>query len=1032
MESLDEPLFVSAPFFMIRTPLFSIQEFFKLFDKKLKLSLSLFTESQLPLVREAIAVASSSLYKAMIDKKENDQTHASLLKYFSRMTTRSTPFGLFSFVSMGSWGQSTSVEFDLTKIQKRVRPDMEWLFAVIDQLSSNPQLHPFLLVKRNPLIFESIGRTCLNYYRKKKGEEEAKTVSVRSSFLTREIFEGTVAPISFRDLLEKIMHRYPTLASDKVQGVIEQLLQQQYLTLTLQPSLLTESPFDDLLAKLSNTPAATESLQDVSEKIKKYNNTQLGEGEEALLSLKHAMENGIEIQNLIQVDTAYNQKGLTLSNAIAKELGLAAEVLWRIANDSSEYSLRTYHEKFLEKYGIYRVIPLMELLHEEGGLGVPEHYLKSSSEQTPTYRKESKWKKWLKHQWFQSINEGCKEIELTEAILNQMLEKADKNKAFPSFDLFCEIFANSSAKIDEGDFLLLVFSNSSQGGAAFGRFLDLFGEATKESLRSFLQEEESLEKESLFAQSSYLSYIPRNANVAIHPNLRGHSIDIGGSGDFSLEDIYVGVTPDRFYLTLKDQRQELIITTGSMLTNSVAPFPLRFICELSIERYKPIAPFSWMPLDDLPFFPRVRLKKTILSPAKWKVDLFQLGLTAKDPLPAVEKKFNAWAEQWKMPRYIFIGDGDQKILMDREHPAHIQEIINQIKKDKTVVFIEKIGQIEGEWVQSQRGKHLSEFVVPFIKNSKYAYVPHRFADTKQEAIASSDRWRLPGSEWLFAKCYLGAEHENRFLIDHFHNFTSYLLEKKIITDCFFVRYTDSKSHLRLRFRGDKERIISELLPSFHDWTHSLLQERCINEMTLSMYEREVERYGGETLIESAESLFCADSITSISLVNAILSKKTMLSEEVVGALSLIDFLQGLGLNLQQQIEFYSSLKLDKKELTGFREHKSSLTSLGGAILQNALMDHSQDGVALCEAFQRREIALHAFASQMQQSQSQKKLTVSPQMIKDSLIHMHCNRLLGRDPKKETKARLYAYNTLIAINEKLRRTGVVYTRIKNIL
>ena len=70
-----------------------------------------------PLIREALAIASPTLYQALINHKEDKQIHSSLLKYFSRMTSRSTPYGLFSFVSLGSFGQSDGISFDLTKIR---------------------------------------------------------------------------------------------------------------------------------------------------------------------------------------------------------------------------------------------------------------------------------------------------------------------------------------------------------------------------------------------------------------------------------------------------------------------------------------------------------------------------------------------------------------------------------------------------------------------------------------------------------------------------------------------------------------------------------------------------------------------------------------------------------------------------------------------------------------------------------------------------------------------------------------------------
>lgn len=1024
MKSKDEtePLFLPASFFMVRAPLLPIEEYFSFFqNKELKPSLSEFNHEQIPILREAIAVASPELYKAITSNKETEQILSSLVKYFSRMTTRATPFGLFSFVSLGTWSSATAGTFDLTQVKKRIRPDMEWLFTIIDQLCGDPDLIPHLQLQRNPLIYESGARVCLNYYRKKTRDEKTETVSIRSSFLTRAIFEMTEKPIVFRVLLEQLVQNHPALDKMKLKAMIDQMVKQQFLCFNLHPSLLTESPFDDLLTKLSSIPFQAPLLQEVREKIHSYNKTPIGSGEDSLLDLQNSMEKSAKVPNLIQVDAAYTPEGITLSDGIKKELTEASELLWRLSHSYSfESPLRSYQEKFQEKYGIYRTVPLLDLLHEEVGLGPPDIYQKNSTESPPKEHKASKWKNWLKQEWIQCLRDKRTEIRLTDAILEKTLEKPDHKKAPLSFDLYFELYANSPSEIDKGDYLIVAFNNSWQGGATFGRFLDILGDSTKKALHAFLLEEESIEKESLFAQASYSSFISRNANVAIQPNLRRYSIDTAGSGNIALNDIYVGVTADRFYLTLRDSKQELIVTSANMLNPMTAPIPIRFVRDVANNRYQPFSIFSWMDLEDAPYLPRVRFKNTILSSSRWKVNLFQLGLTAKDSLDTIRNKFQAWSQQWDMPRYCFMGYDDNRILVDLEHPAHLSEITSQLKKDMSVAFFEKIEQTKGQWMKSQRGTHIAEFVLPFVKNPKYAE-SEKIHVPDYKPVTPSHRLKLPGSEWLYLKCYLSTDQENRFLVDHCYRFVGSLFEQKIITDWFFVRYGDAKSHLRLRFKGEKENIVSKLLPTLHDWSHTLIQERCINDMVLSAYDREVERYGGEELIESAEALFCADSLTAVSLVNAILSKKTALKEEIISAVSVINLLQGFGMNLKQQLEFFTAATGKTEELKGFREHKSSLLSLGEAALQNTLQNHSQEGKVLCDAFQVRQPTLSAFSAKLQEIESRKTLATPPFMIYDSIVHMHCNRLLGREAKRESKARLYAFHTLKIINEKKNRS-----------
>lgn len=1004
---------------MARAPFRCVSDFFSLLNKNDGENDLIALCANDSLIREALTIASPSLCHTMNNKKDSKQVLASLVKYYSRMTTRSTPFGLFSFVSMGSIEEVSHVYFDLSKVHKRARPDMGWLIAVIDKLCQDPALLPSLSIRKNPLVLDSGGRVYLNYVRKESEDENKKTVSIRSSFLIDAILQNTKTPIGVGELQHRIMAENPTLDSEKVLEVIKQLLKQQFLSFDLLPSLLTESPFNDLLSKFSFISAPKTSIYpliEIEKKINEYNKTIPGVGVEKLQQIQQEMGLIASSQHTIQVDSVYKGNKITLSKTIAHELGEAVEVLWRLSHVySHSHILKPYHERFLEKYGIHRVIPILELLSEGCGLGVPEVY-KLPMQDESSGRRQSKWEKWIGQQWSECILQRKKEVQLTDQQLDMLLESPDKKKALLSFDLFCEIIANSQRHLENGDYLLLISSFSRQGGATFGRFLDLFDEYQKEQLRVFHLAEEDLEKEKMFAQSSYLSISPRSANVAIQPNLRRYSINLEDSGSISLDNIVVGAMQDRFYLKIKDQPKELIVTAGNMLSPFAAPAPLRFMRDVSASRHQAIMSFPWIDLEKQSFLPRVCYKKTILSTAQWRVDLLHLGSTEKDNSEIIEKKFNEWANRWELPRYCFMGDGDQRILIDRSYPAHLREIVQQLKKGRSITLKEKVGEKEGQWAKSDLGNHFCEFVIPFSKNPKYTSSEERLTFPQNKAISTKSRWKLPGSEWLYAKFYLDAVQETRFLLEHCSRFCKTMLQQNIITDWFFVRYSDSRPHIRLRFRGDQSNIISYLLPALHNLSLKLLEDRSIQEMAIASYEREVERYGGEELIEFAEAFFSADSITTLSLLAIQTSKKTQLSEECIAALSLLDILKQFRLSSTQQIELLSAAQSAKEGLKGFRQYKNLLMSLGEAVEQNNLAEH-EEGVLLSKAFEMREGALAAFTNHMHDLGHKQQLASTPEVIKNSLLHMHCNRLLGRDRKKEVTARLYAQHILKLIAEK---------------
>lgn len=1017
----EEPLFVPAPFFMVRAPLLPIEDFFSFLQKKNVDStlFSRFIDDQL--VREAIAIASPTLYKALIEKKETSQTAASLFKYLNRMCSRSTPFGLFSCVSMGSWGEKASAVLDFENLYKRARPDMEWLSLIIEQLCKDPSITPSLSVVRNSLLFESGGRIYLEYIRGKKDLEKRKKIaSVQLTFLTKAIFELTEKPISVEELKEKLIHRFPSLEKNKLQGVIEKLLHEQFLDYNLRPSLLSESPFDEFLSKVTSI-SLTQPFYEISERIKIYNQTSIGLGEAQLEETQAVMKGLGSSPYFLQVDAGCTGRNIVLPKIVMDELQNSTEFLWKIAClEPAGTPLKSYHEKFVDKYGNFRLVPLFELLTEEGGLGIPEGYVNPDLEK-PLSIPKTRWNEWLQRQWAISIREKHKEIEINDKDLEEIgAEKPFRETAPLSFDLRCEIITDSAEEINKGNFLLQIEPFSWQGGATFGRFVDMLGNEAKDKLQAFYQEEEALDKGCLFLESSY--HHPnflRSANVMIQPNLRSHCIDLGGrQGTISLDQIYVGATKDRLYVTLNDGIKELRITSNNMLNPINAPIPLRFIRDISNSKYRLLYPFSWKELTNTFFLPRIRYKKTIIIPSQWKVDLFQLGSTLKEPLEMIEKLFSQWADAWQLPRYIMMADEDNRLLLDRQHPLHLREIAQEIKKGEKIHLIEKIGQTEKGLIQSQKGTHYGEFIIPFLKNKKYSAPINNFPMMKHQPLLPHSRWKLPGSDWLYVKFYLGKENENRFLIEQCTHYANSFLNKGIISGWFFVRYADPKIHLRIRFHGEKEQILSKLLPEIHEWATTLIHKRMISELNFATYEREVERYGGVELIESTEALFCADTQTAMHIICAMEEKKTLLAEEVVAALSFIDLLRGLGLNIKEQVSFFSSLGMKKEDLSGFRKWKTSLLSVSQAIFDEGL-EIKNESLFLHQAFQKRKNTLRDYAKTIQEVKEQQKLALSTFSIYDSLLHMHFNRLIGRSGK-EMKARLYAYHTLIVLEEQEKR------------
>lgn len=1001
-----EKIFVPSSFFLLRIPIWPIDKFGSI-NNNLESYQRIFLENEQ--LREAIAIASPNLYESLkkVDSKNVKQEIQSLSHYISRMMTRATPFGLFSSVSLGKWGDTTSIDFNDQSLKKQARFDMEWVFLLIRRLYQDEKKIFSLPVRTNPLLYFSGERYYLDYLRHTREADKelsspslSTSKSIRVTQLTQLILEYAREGILVDQLWLKLQSSLPILEKDKTLAVILQLFSQQFLLPGLLPSLLSSFPFEFL-----KQDHLFPCLKVIFEEIKAYNQLPPGKGEKALENLQGSMSAIVHNKSYLQVDTAYAGEKIELSKILLEELEKALNFLWKIANiQKSSNNLTTYHLKFLEKYGEFRTVPLLDLLDEEKGLGpLFENPIAPIS--------NPEWEKWVHHQWQDCLFHKKKEWVLTEESIESFMmlskQKINPVDAPLSLDLLCKVFADSQQNIDLGKFLLVISEITKEGGSILGRFLDLLGHETQDKIAQLFALEEQLEKQSIFVELSYLPAAVRNANVALHPCLRNHSLDLEANysqeGAFALRDIYVGATNSKFYLTDKENRFNIITRANHLLHTYYDPLPLKFMRHVTRSQYSSISVFSWGSLQEKAvFLPRVRLGNTIFSLATWNIDSQPYLKESSKNIST----FMAWAAQWDLPLSFFMVDGDQYLLFDRSNPNHVNEIICKLRKGESLKFIERL---EGAWIKGTDGNHACEISVPFIKNIKYARKENPIKAFPYSQNWNDNREKFPGSNWLYLKLYIGKEKIDEFLISHLYNFIGNFSQEGTIKEWFFIRYSDPESHLRLRIHADAYEMIAKVLCAFEKqlrlWTHL----GWIKDVAITKYEREIERYGGLSLIEAAETLFYHDSLSIIFTLHAFLTNQIPCEKVVFHALSVVAFLQNFGLDINQMLSILNNLVTDESELKGFRQHKLQLFSLINALLNDS-NEILEIQVINAVSQMRSQCMMHYCNSATHLEKERWNSIIA------SLLHMHCNRL-GCLGKAETQAKLYARHTLLSILNK---------------
>ena len=136
------------PQLIIRTPAFAFNDDF---DENF-----LFQLLENPQFTEALYLASPVLFeeaKALknqekVDAKKKQKVLFSLSKYYTRMCSRCTPFGLFAGCAIAEWSDQTSIQF-AESFHRHTRLDMHYAGALAQRLAEIPEIAQRILYYPN-------------------------------------------------------------------------------------------------------------------------------------------------------------------------------------------------------------------------------------------------------------------------------------------------------------------------------------------------------------------------------------------------------------------------------------------------------------------------------------------------------------------------------------------------------------------------------------------------------------------------------------------------------------------------------------------------------------------------------------------------------------------------------------------------------------------------------------------------------------------------------------------------------------------
>lgn len=1032
-------------FFMIRTPLMAINDYLVMFDDVSLLDMNLKKAFDNPLLRETLAVSSKDLIDA-IDKndldtrsKASEQIRSSLVKYFIRLSTRPTPFGLFSGISMGHFGDSSNLIVSESQCHtKRARPDMEWLYGLIKKIESDKNIRSHLRVRFNDFTYASgdrIEKPNKTFLQHDEGIENTQVLStsIRYTGQVKMLEETCGEHRVFSGILDDIISQNPSVLPGRVEAFVSQLVENEFLLSELRPPLVNTDMLDytiSTLAKIEDVEVVdfyVSKLREIQASIAAYNATSVGNGLEVYGEILQLQKELYECKNYLQVDMKTHVGSNVLDGTLGKELGRFATAMCRLAPAGKMSDEQAHYvDLFLEKYGYSAEVPVLELLDVDKGLGAPRHFRVNTINRPVPQRqkpaKEQRLNALLDRKMLMALREGKRAIELTDSDIDfvcgdEKQPSADQMGYLQSFELY--LLAHPGA---EHHFTIAPMPMSDSFGKSFGRFSDMFSEDETSLLNSGFLHQKELFSEYIIAEIAELPSRGRTSNVSINSSDYDYQIALTtnpceGKHLLSVRDLYVGIdrASNQFYIKSKSLDKKVVVTMTCMMNPSFGSSTLRFLREISSMRRASVSVgISGVLRSNFEYSPRITYGKVIIKPETWVISKDTFGISAdkgKDKA-AFEKKFAVHRQKWGISQYVFMNEADNRLLLDLDNPAHRNEIYNVLKRNTPVtVALTELGcDFDDYAAKSKDGKsYVTEIVVPFFASVKSENKSDKAAENtdievlKTISNVSVNRVKierdksmlLPGNEkWLYYKLYGGSKRQNE-LISAAHETLEKLVAGRLARKYFFIRYSDPEPHLRLRIQP-VENGLGHLFLSVSKWLESLYSIGIISKVVSDSYMRETERYGGPELIECAEEYFFNDSKLVMNILTRQRYGELRMNMDYIGISFIISVLETFGLLIEEQEKFLSSASEKDSYRKEFQaDRKMIMRAVDSRDDWFDIRSHTQNP-EVYDLIRANSKALGQYANAVFEFDQRGELTNSVREITTSVIHMFCNRLMGNN------------------------------------
>jgi thiopeptide-type bacteriocin biosynthesis protein len=1029
--------------------------------------------SQRPEIVYALFVASPSLQSGIEhwrrdpESKKGLQAERTLVRYFTRMCSRPTPFGLFSGCSVGKIVRESDADSPALSLQRsdqyRIcsRLDFDYLVTLTDCLRRDPAVAMNLRYSPNTSLHRLADGWHYVASRIVASGRTHRQMELEGDRYFDAVFERAQTVATVPELVETTLSVTDCeLDSESARVYVQELIANGVLVSSLSPAVTGGSPIDDIIAQVEALPfpaGVADTLRWTRDSLAGLDRKGMRASPEeyrAIASRLETLPAELDLARLFQVDMIKPVQEAVLTKPVVDELIWGAEVLRRLGQPAEPYALRSFREAFSARYDRASV-PLLEALDEEVGLGFGAGTESSSLLRGLQFDAASSGAGLSPNPvLLQKVTDcaRCGNMEL-QLDVSDLPRSSNSMPGLPdSFAVMATLIARSVEAVRDGHFQVKLGGVWGPGGARYmARFCHTDAELDR-YVRHHIREEEACDPDAVFAEVVHL-HDERMGNVLCRPVLREYElVYLGRSGtapdrQLPVGDLLVAVERGRIALYSHRLRRRIIprVTNAHGYTNPQLEPVYRFLCSLQRQgTYS--GGFSWGALDSLAFLPRVRIGRLVLAVAQWRLTSSEIASLTEHAGSRLFADVQEFRRCRSLPRWVVLQETDQALPIDLDNALSVEAFVHVLKRQSTALLQEMYPSPEEACVTSPEGVFHHELIVPFVSDV-HAEETQRVGVRQsrellltktQRSVTRQARSLPPGGDWLYVKLYAGVDTLDDLLKTALPPLLRAAFASGAVSRWFFLRFSDPQQHLRIRFHGNADGLRQKLMPLVSGAFNPLLASGRVWKIQFDTYEREIERYGGVEGALAAEDIFFADSEAVLKVLHTLCGEKELERRWQIALLGADMLLSDCHFSLEAKRTVMDQLRAKyHREFrlgAGVRQQLADRFRADRRLLTTLLDDLPERDGHLMYArheFELRSTRVMKIVDKLELLAQSGELHADMSELACTFVHLHINRLLRSSPREHECVLYYflfrLYDGKLARQKRMRESVSVSDR-----